>query len=438
MKRIDFTEGKVREVLLKFFFPMLLANILQQAYFFADMVIIGKCIGDNAIAAVGNFTTISFFITGFATGITNGFAVNISQAYGSKDSLLLKNVLATSVMLSGLIAMILTFTGVLFLQDILVLMKTDKLILSDSTDYGYIIFCGLIATVAYNLFSSVLRAFGDSKTPFLAICISAVFNIILDFVTIYIFDMGVSGPAFATVFSQGASAVICFYRLLKTGNMKLCKSDFKRNIRLSAELLKNGIPMAFMNSVTSVGCIFVQGCINGYGVVYTSAYSACNKYINLFMLPGITTGFAVSSFTGQNFGAGKFSRIHDGVKSACIIASVSAVLLGVAMYIFLKELAEIMLTGRDAIEYTASFLRIFAFELVLLNLLFVFRSCVQGLGKPLVPMLSGFAEMLLRIPTIFIGLEFIGFDAAAYAEGIAWIGALVMNVWAYVVWRKRV
>lgn len=438
MKQTDFTEGKVRGVLLKFFFPMLLANILQQAYSFADMVIIGKCIGDNALAAVGNFTTISFFITGFAAGITNGFAVNISQAYGSKDSLLLKKALAASVKLSGLIAVILTFTGVLFLQNILVLMKTDKLILSDSMDYGYIIFAGLIATVAYNLFSSILRAFGDSKTPFLAICISAVLNIILDFVTIYIFDMGVSGPAFATVFAQGVSAVICFYRLRKTGNMKLCKSDFKRNIRLSAELLKNGVPMAFMNSVTSVGCIFVQGCVNGYGVVYTSAYSACNKYVNLFMLPGITSGFAVSSFTGQNFGAGKFLRIHDGVKFSCAIAIVSAVLLGVVMFVFPTELAEIMLTGSEAIEYTASFLRTFAVMLVLLNLFFVFRSCVQGLGKPLVPMLSGFVEMLLRIPTIFIGFKIIGFDAAAYAEGIAWIGALMMNVGAYVVWRKRV
>ncbi len=437
MKQVDFTKGKVSKVLLAFFFPMLFTNILQQAYSFADMIIIGKCIGDNALAAVGNFSTIAFFIIGFATGITNGFAINASQAYGAKDSTLLNKILAASIKLSLLITVILTFVGMLFLSNILDLMKTDSLIMDDSLIYGYIIFGGLFATVAYNLFSAVLRAFGDSKTPFLAICIAAVLNIILDIISICIFGMGTEGPAYATVISQAVSAIICFYRLIRFNGMRLHISDFKRNLSLSLSLLKNGIPMAFMNSITSIGCIFVQGCINSCGVVYTSAYSASIKCVNLFMLPGMTAGFSMSAFTGQNFGGKHFNRIYDGVKTGCIISVVSALVLGLVLLLFPEELAKLMLTGDEAILYTSEFLRIIAFTMVLLNFLFVFRSCMQGLGKPLAPMLSGFVEMFLRILVIYAGLTSFGFKATAYAEVIAWLGALVLNAAAYFIWRRK-
>ena len=191
---------------------------------------------------------------------------------------------------------------------------------------------------------------------------------------------------------------------------------------------RNGVPMALMNSVTSVGCIFVQSCINGYGIAYTSAYSVCNKYLNLFMLPGITLGFAVSAFSGQNFGAGKFERIRRGMKSACLLALFWSLFLGMILFFFAKPLAGLILTGQEAIAYTSVFLKFLALFLVLLNLLFVCRSCVQGMGKPAVPMCSGIAEMAIRIGVIFFGLPVLGFAATAYAEGAAWVGALFLNL----------
>lgn len=438
MKSIDFTKGNITKNMLLFFFPLLLTNILQQLYTFADTVIIGKGIGDDALAAVGNFGTVAFFITGFSMGIMNGFSVNFSHGFGSGNMYALRKTFGSAVMLAAVVTVLLTAVGIIFLEPVMQMMKTSDVIIHDSLVYGYIIFGGLFATVFYNLCSALLRALGDSRTPFTAICISSLANIILDLFLVYALKTGVSGPAFATVFSQLISGLICVCKLGKSKTVSLRNlSSLSRDHLLldgasAKSLLKNGIPMACMNSVTSVGCIFVQGCINSYGAAYTSAYSACSKYLNLFMLPGITAGFVSAAFTGQNYGAGDLKRIRRGTKTSCVIAVVSALLLGAVLFAFPKQLAGLMLSGDEAVAYTVMFLKRFAVFLVLLNLLFVFRSCVQALGKPLVPMCSGIAEMLLRIPVIMFGLPMIGFRAAAYAECAAWLGALAINALFYI------
>ena len=431
MRQTDFTKGPIVKSLLSFFFSMLCANILQQFYSFADMVIIGKGLGDIAVAAVGNFTTFAFFVTGFIMGVTNGFSVVISQAYGEKDFVALRKALASSAKLSALSALLFTGIGLCCLNPILRIMKTDRMLVSDSLSYGYVIFGGLAITVFYNLLSAVLRAVGDSITPLLAIAVSSCVNIVLDFLFLFLLDTDVAGPAWATIIAQFVSVAICAGRLFGNGELRVKKSDFASDRKLETELLRNGVPMALMNSVTSVGCIFVQSCINGYGVVYTSAYSVCNKYLNFFMLPGITLGFAVSAFSGQNFGAGEFKRIRVGMGAAGIMAVLAAILPGGVLFFFADSLAGLMLTGQEAIECASAFLQVLALFLVLLNLLFVFRSCVQGMGKPLIPMCSGIVEMTIRIAVIFFGLPGIGFMAAAFAEGAAWLGALSLNFFSY-------
>lgn len=430
MQQTDFTKGSITKALLSFFFSMLFANILQQFYSFADMVIIGKGLGDTAVAAVGNFTTFSFFITGFIMGMTSGFSVVISQAYGEKDFAALRRAAALSVKLSIFFALFLTGGGLWCLPPVLGLMQTDQTLVKDCLSYGYVIFGSLVITVFYNLLSAVLRAVGDSRTPLLAIAAASFVNIGLDILFLFVLDTGVAGPAWATVLAQLVSVAICGGRLYGMEEFRLGKCDFVSDWKLERELLRNGVPMALMNSVTSVGCIFVQSCINGYGVAYTSAYSVYNKYLNLFMLPGITLGFAVSVFSGQNFGAGEFGRIRGGMKSACLLALFWSLFLGIILFFFAKPLAGLMLAGQEAIAYTSAFLKFLSLFLVLLNLLFVFRSCVQGMGKPAVPMCSGIVEMAIRIGVIFFGLPVFGFTAAVYAEGAAWIGALLINLFS--------
>lgn len=215
--------------------------------------------------------------------------------------------------------------------------------MTDSHKYGYIIFGGLTANISYNLRASILRALGDSKTPFYAIVVSTMLNIILDLLCVFVFKTGVEGPVAVIVFAQTASALFCFSRLRKIELIHLSLDDFMHNAEMILKLLKNSIPMAVMNSITAVGCMTVQYFVNGMGVVYTSAYSACSKYINLFMQPACTAGYTMSSFTSQNYGAKKYDRIIIGLKVCLFIAAVSYVVLGSVMIIFPQLLASLIL-----------------------------------------------------------------------------------------------
>jgi len=434
----NLTEGKVSRVFLGFFFPMLFTNLLQQLYTFADAAIVGKGLGDNAFAAVGNMSALTLLIIGFAQGITNGFSVIVAQHFGSRDMHALRKSVAEAIKLSFVLSFILTAISLFFLKIVLNIMRTDTVILKESLVYGYIIFGGLIVTMAYNLCSCILRALGDSKTPFLAIMISSILNILLDCLCIFVLKMGVGGAAIATVLAQLISVIICVYRLRKTECVHLTRDDFKRDFLLSLELLKNGVPMACMNSVTAVGCMIVQSHVNALGVAYTSAYSACNRYVNLFMLPSVTAGFSISAFTSQNYGAKKYGRIKLGVRVGVMIGLISYLVLGSSMVLFPETLAKLLLNGQQPIELAVKFLRISGSMFFTLNFLFIYRSTVQGMGKPFIPMCSGLLEMGMRILVIMLFIHRIGFEATAYAEVVAWIGAFGLNFVAYLtVMRKK-
>lgn len=433
----NFMEGKVSAKLLGFFFPMLLTNILQQIYSVADTAIVGKGLGDYALGAVGNLSSLSLLIIGFSTGMANGFAVIIAQNYGAGNHSVLRKSIAISVKLSIVLTLILTAAGCLMLKPILLFMQTDKVILQDSLKYGYIIFGGLAAAIAYNLCSGILRSLGDSKTPFIAIMFSSAVNIALDCILILILHTGVEGAAIATILSQVISSFICFCKIRQMPVIQIKAEDFKNDIAMYLLLLKNGIPMACMNSVTAVGCMIVQSYVNDCGVAYTSAYSVCSKYLNLFMLPSLTAGFSISAFVSQNYGAGKVERIKKGVHVCLLIALISYVLLGLVMAFLPELLAGFMLSEEETISLAVEYLKICGAALILVNLLFVYRNSVQGMGYPLIPMLSGITEMVLRIPAIIMLMPEIGFKATAYAEAAAWIGALTLNWIAYRIFIRK-
>ena len=428
----DLTEGRVPGQMLRFFFPMLLTNLLQQLYAVADTAIVGRGLGDGALAAVGNMAPVSLLIIGFSTGMTSGFSVPIAQRFGARDDAALRGAIASSVRLALLLCAGLTAAGLLGLRGAMTVMQTAESILEESLRYGWIIVGGLAVTVAYNLCACILRALGDSRTPLIAIVASSAVNIALDAICIFALGMGVESAAMATIAAQGVSALICFARLRQIEAIRLTRADFKLQAQTDALLLRNGLPMALMNSVTGVGDMTVQSAVNSLGVSYTSAYAVCGRYLNLFMLPGITASFALSSFVGQNAGAGKRARIRKGVRVGCAIAAVSAALLGSTMLLFPTQLSAFMLSGEETIALCAGYLRICGAALILLNLMFVFRGSVQGLGRPVVPMASGLLEMALRIGVIALFLPRLGFTIAAVANVVAWVGALSLNAGAYV------
>lgn len=427
------TEGKVARRLLTFFFPMLLTSLLQQVYSVADTAIVGKGLGDAALGAVGNLSSLTLLIIGFSSGMTQGFAVIIARSFGAEDERALRRSVALSVHLSLILAVLLTAAGCLFLKPILLLLHTDPLILQDGLRYGFIIFGGLSVTIAYNLCSGILRALGDSRTPFVAIVISSAVNIALDCALILWLHTGVEGAAFATVFAQAVSVLVCMLKIRKMTVIRLTREDHRRSAPMYLDLLRNGIPMACMNSMIAVGCMIVQGYVNGCGVVYTSAYSAASKYLNLFILPAMTAGNALSAFVSQNDGAGQTDRIREGVRVGLLVALVCFVTLGAVMCFCPGALARLMLNEEETIALVVRYLRICGAALLIVNSLFIFRSCVQGLGYPLIPMCSGILEMVLRIPAIMLLLPRIGFGAIAWAEVAAWLGSLALNAVTYAI-----
>ncbi|MBQ6589800.1 MAG: MATE family efflux transporter [Butyrivibrio sp.] len=431
MKReIDFTQGSPRKLILAFYWPLLMTSMLQQFYNFADTWIVGKGLGDNALAAVGNMGSLFFLIVGFSFGLANGFGVLVAQSYGAKDMKRLRNRLAGVIELGIILAVVLSVSSVIFLPHALLLLQTDELIIGDSLKYGYIVFGGLSAGICYNISASILRSLGDSRTPLKAIIISSILNLGLDSFFIFVLHTGVEGAAIATLCSQVVSSFICIGRLRKIDFIKLSREDFGNERMIFAELLGNGLPMAFMNSITAVGCMVVQYFVNGYGVVYTAAYAACSKYLNLFMNPATTAGNAMSAYTSQNYGAHKFERIRDGLYVCLGISTITYLIFGSLMVIKPQFLAGILLSGQDQIALVCQFLPRCGIMMICVDSLFVIRSAVQGMGKPMLPMVSGILEMILRISVISFFIGRIGFAATAYAEISAWIGALLINAFA--------
>ncbi len=429
----DLTKGDPKKLILGFFFPLLMTNTLQQLYSFADTAIVGKGLGDNSLAAVGNMSSLCFLIIGFSMGLSNGFSILIAQSFGEKDHAKLRRAVAHSITLAIGITVLLTLFSMSQLRNILVLMQTGGEIIDESLLYGHILFGGLFATVSYNMCSGVLRALGDSRTPLKAIIISSLMNIALNLLFIFVFRWGVGGAAASTIISQVFSGLFCFNKLRQLDILKLTREDFNPDGKMYAVLLENGMPMALMNSITAVGCMVVQYFVNGMGVAFTSAYSACSRYLNMFMQPAATAGAAMSSYTSQNYGAKRFDRIKDGLKVCLGISAVTYAVSAVLMIFFPKQLAGLILNGSEQIDHAAQFLPLCGIMIFAVDMLFVIRNAVQGMGFPFVPMLSGIAEMGLRIGAIIFLTESIGFRATAVAEILAWSGALMINAVAYFV-----
>ncbi|MBR6102433.1 MAG: MATE family efflux transporter [Ruminococcus sp.] len=430
---VDFTNGRPTGQILRFFFPLLMTNLLQQLYNFADSAIVGKGLGDDALAAVGNMSSLCFLIVGFSMGLSNGFSILVAQAFGEKDYVKLRRTLASAITLAAIITAVLTLFSTVFLRTILVMLQTDEKIIEESLSYGYIIFGGLCATILYNMSAGVLRSLGDSKTPLKAIIVSSILNVGMNALFIFVFGFGVKGAAAATVISQLLSGGVCVNKLRKLEVLALTREDFTPDKKRFAALMRNGVPMAFMNSITAVGCMVVQYFVNGLGVAYTSAYSACSKFLNMFMQPAATAGITMSAFTSQNYGAKRFDRIKEGLRICLTISIVTFVTLGSVMIFFPAWLASMLLNGEEQIGYAVQFLPMCGKMIFAVDLLFVIRSGVQGMGFPFIPMLSGIAEMFLRTGAIMLLIGSYGFRATAAAEICAWVGALTINTAAFAV-----
>ena len=430
----DMTTGNPVKLILLFSIPLLIGNIFQQFYSMVDTIIVGRFIGVEALAAVGTTSSMVFLVNGFVMGLTSVFAVLISQKYGAKDEVGVKEAVASSIILSIIATILVTFISVLSAKPLLTLMNTPSNIMKDASTYIIILYAGNIAIIFYNIMAAILRALGDSKTPLYFLIVSSVLNIILDLVLIINFKMGVAGAAYATVISQGVSAILCvIYTYKRYKILRLKKDDFKVKKKYYRKHLKVGIPMALQFSITSIGIMTVQSAINIFGSTVIASYAASSKVLQLVMQPATTLGVTMATYCGQNIGAKRYDRIKEGVKKCVQISIITSVISAIILIFLGKYFVMMFVSNPDAeiLSYAQQVLNISAIFFIPLGLIFVYRNALQGIGDSFIPMMAGVYELVARAIVAFTLPKVLEFMGICLADPVAWFAAVIPLAYTY-------
>lgn len=430
------TEGSIVKNIILFYIPLAIGGLFQQLYSFVDSVVVGRGIGSQALAAVGATSIVIWLTLGFAMGLTRGFCIHISQAYGKKDYHLVNRGFFAALVLSLIVGTIITISGFLVIREFLILMHTPGEILEQSLDYIKVILLGFLITVLNNLFMSVLQALGDSSTPFWALLVSSVTNIGLDCMFVLTLKGGVQGAAAATVLSQVFSMIICVAGLKRMKFVSFADGCVRGNARLAGSMLRTGLPVGIMSTVTAVGGMILQFLVNDLGASAVAAYAVSTKIRGVIGEFSNALGMTFMTFVGQNYGAQKYDRIKRGVQTGLILSVVIHIPLS-AMEVFGgKKIASLMVTDPSVVELCGQYLLVVGIFVFFLGFLMVFRNCIQGMGNTWIPMLSGGLEVISRmIFGYWLGRH--SFMGIAAAESSAWVSVSIMlGIAFFILFRK--
>lgn len=430
------THGKPLPLILGFCIPMLVGNLFQQFYSMVDAIIVGKFIDVDALAAVGSTGSVSFLIIGFTTGITGGSSILPSQCFGAGDYSEMRKYIANAVYLCIITTVIITSLALGFCYPLLKIMQTPDDIIDLAYDYIAVIFGGICVTMAYNLMAGILRAMGDSRSPLYFLIVASIINIGLDVLFIVVCGMGVAGAGWATVISQGFSAVLCFIYMRRTFPIL---SFEKEEMAFSKErilaIAKLGVPMGLQFSITAIGSILLQSAVNGLGKVTMAAVTAAGKMQSIMAAPMETLGITMATYAGQNLGAGEYRRIKKGLNCSFVTGLVYS-LISIVMVLFLsRPLCLLFVDAKETqvIDQAVYFIRINSFFYPVLSVLFITRSSLQGLGYSFLPMLAGACELSARTVVALFLIAPLGFNAACFASPIAWTAAVILLIAVYAV-----
>ena len=436
----DMTVGAILPLLFNFTMPLLLGNLLQQTYSLVDAVIVGKFLGINALASVGASTSVVFLILGFCNGCCGGFGILVAQKFGAHDYRMMRRLVAVSLKLAGIMSVAITLATCLLCSFILKWMQTPANIFEDSYYYLLITFIGIPCTFYYNLLSSILRALGDSKTPFWFLLFSTVLNILLDLLCIVVLKWGVAGAAIATVFSQGVSAVLCyFYMYRKFEILWTTPADRRFRPELARQLIYIGAPMGLQFSITAIGSIMLQSSNNALGTSCVAAFTAAMRIKMFFLCMLESLGIAMATYCGQNYGAGKPLRIWQGVKVASGMMVVYVLFVNLILWTSSEKFALLFVDPAETeiIADTALFLHVSASFFPVLGLLCILRYSIQGAGYTRLAMFSGVSEMIARILVSLVAVPMWGFWAVCFGDPTAWVFADLFLIPAFIYVYRR-
>lgn len=442
-KNLNMTKGHPASLLVRFALPLMFGNVFQQLYTVVDTAIVGKGIGMSALAALGTVDWLNWMFLGIVQGLTQGFAVKMSQRFGQGDREGLKKTVGISVTLSVFITLALLLIGQLCLPLFLTLLKVPYELKPTALLYSRVIFGGVPATMFFNLCASVLRSVGDGKTPLYAMIAASVTNIVLDLLAVYGLHWGVAGAAIATVLAQCLAGAVCAWKIYRSPLLRFEKRHLAPDRALSRDLLALGTPLALQNSVIAIGGMAVQTAVNLFGTAFIAGYTASNKLYGILEIAAVSYGFAITTYTGQNYGAGNWQRIRSGVNWSLLISVITAAVISAVMLLLGRPItmlfieadsAELMKSAGDTAYF---YLSVMSINLPVLYLLYTYRSVLQGIGNTVIPLVSGIVEFVIRVGAA-IAVSYTMYSTGIFIGEVgAWYGAAVLLAAAYYIILNR-
>ena len=425
---VNLTEGEPRRLIFNFTMPLLATNIIHQLYGLIDMLIVGRFLGVEALAAMGASMSIMFLTICLIAGLTNGFTIVTGQYYGAGDFEKVKRSAATSVSLCGVISLIFGVLGAIFAQDILLFMNTPPEILAGATSFITVISLGMPFSIAQMLGTAMIRAVGDSKGAMRISVTSLIANCIFEPILIIGLGYGVGGAAMGIILSHILGFLYSVYYIERhIPELHAKRQHFTDVGELTLEHLRIGVPMAFQMSIIALGFFIVQIALNREGAAAVAGFAAAHRVDSVCLMPMMSFGIAISAFTAQNFGAGKKERILDGVRKTLQMTLAFAVVMGVIIIAFGAELVGIFVGNEPLVQaYGKEYLLVTGLSYWVLSVVFVCRNAFQGVGETLIPTISSIVELVMRGVAAFGLAPIWGFLGICLSQTLAWVGACLI------------
>lgn len=399
----DMTEGPPWKRIVEFSIPLLIGNVAQQFYNTADSIIVGRFIGDNALAAVGSAGPILNLLLVMFVGIAVGAGIMVSQYFGARDRKNLSHTIGTCITLTAIASGIIMLVGPLVSKPLLEMLNTPPSIIDWCADYLNILFLGSLGFAYYNILSGILRGLGDSLSALVYLLVATFLNIVLDIIFVAQFNMGVPGVALATVMAQGASAILCFRKLQSMSDIfDFNWSMLKLNREHSFTVIKLGLPSGITQAIFSLAMIVVQSLTNSFGELVIAANVIVMRVDGFAMMPNFSFGSAMTTYAGQNIGAGRMDRVDQGTRDGVKIAVGVAIVLTIILLLFGHYLMRIFTTTPELVRLSMRMMRILAVGYVAMAVTQCLSGVMRGAGDTMTPMwISLITTVFLRVPTAY-------------------------------------
>ncbi len=431
---VNLLDGPILRSIIAFAIPILISNIFQQLYNTADIMIVGRYLGPNALAGVGSTAAIFELVIGFALGVGNGMGVIIARCFGAKDMDQLKHAVASTVMIGLGLSLIVSTVGHFGMYPLLEFLGTPSEIIDLSYQYIHMIVLCVGVTFAYNLCAGLLRAVGDSQAALYFLIFSAIVNIILDLFFITQLHLGVQSAGLATIISQGLSAILCYFYIRKRAHFLLPqKKHFTWDKELYLDLLGQGLAMGLMTSIVSIGTVTLQTSINALGATIISAQTSARRIMSFSMLPVSAIASSLTTFTSQNLGANRPQRIQRGIYLGSIVAIAWTIFIAITLFFASPALNELISgsTDPELISNASLYNRISSSFYPVLALLLVLRNSLQGLGQKITPLISSFIELFGKILFVLFIIPSTGYMGVIFCEPLIWVPMTIQLYYSY-------